>query len=202
MDDLSHNLHGTRVTKLVDMPAWDCTIPPQFGSLVSLQEFRIGGNPYLTGEIPPELGFLSNLITFGVDFLGYLGQSHWSLGCARTSELRNLYLHMNKIKNSSPENPDSRDDGFSYPWTFIPFTKLGFSIDNILDCLKDENVIGKGCSGVVYKAEEMPNGEVIVVKKLWKTKKEEEPAIDSFAAEIQILSQHSASKYRHREGCR
>ncbi|XP_057424212.1 LRR receptor-like serine/threonine-protein kinase RGI5 [Lotus japonicus] len=76
-------------------------------------------------------------------------------------------------------------EDFSYPWTFIPFQKLNFSIDNILDCLKDENVIGKGCSGVVYKAE-MPNGELIAVKKLWKANKTEE-TIDSFAAEIQIL---------------
>ncbi|CAM8999592.1 unnamed protein product [Rhodiola kirilowii] len=48
-----------------------------------------------------------------------------------------------------------------------------------------ENMIGKGFSGVVYKAE-MPNGEQIAVKKLWKTSKDEEP-VDSFAAEIQIL---------------
>ncbi|XP_062023465.1 LRR receptor-like serine/threonine-protein kinase RGI5 [Rosa rugosa] len=76
-------------------------------------------------------------------------------------------------------------EDFSYPWTFIPFQKFNFTIDNILDCLKEENVIGKGCSGVVYKAETQ-TGELIAVKKLWKTKREEEP-IDSFAAEIQIL---------------
>ncbi|KAK4387803.1 putative LRR receptor-like serine/threonine-protein kinase [Sesamum angolense] len=50
----------------------------------------------------------------------------------------------------------STEEDFSYPWTFIPFQKLNFSIENILNCLRDENVIGKGCSGVVYKAE-MPN---------------------------------------------
>nr|GEV65702.1 probable LRR receptor-like serine/threonine-protein kinase At1g34110 [Tanacetum cinerariifolium] len=66
------------------------------------------------------------------------------------------------------------------------FHKACFTIDNILECLKAE-VIGKRCSGVVYKAE-MPNGEIIAVKKLWKTKKDEELAIDSFATEIQILS--------------
>ncbi|KAJ4847502.1 hypothetical protein Tsubulata_012251, partial [Turnera subulata] len=81
-------------------------------------------------------------------------------------------------------SPSGAED-FSYPWTFIPFQKLNFTIDNILECLKDENVIGKGCSGVVYRAE-MPNGELIAVKKLWKTKQDEEP-VDSFAAEIQIL---------------
>ncbi|VAI77769.1 unnamed protein product [Triticum turgidum subsp. durum] len=73
---------------------------------------------------------------------------------------------------------------FSYPWTFTPFQKLNFCVDSILECLKDENVIGKGCSGVVYRAE-MPNGDIIAVKKLWKTTKEE--PIDAFAAEIQIL---------------
>nr|QAS62456.1 LRR receptor-like kinase family protein [Sedum alfredii] len=76
-------------------------------------------------------------------------------------------------------------DDFSYPWTFIPFQKLNFTIVDILNCLKDENMIGKGFSGVVYKAE-MPNGEQIAVKKLWKTMKDEDP-VDTFAAEIQIL---------------
>ncbi|KAI3465426.1 hypothetical protein Pfo_022089 [Paulownia fortunei] len=92
--------------------------------------------------------------------------------------------HKYMIEKSSMSS-SSREEDFSYPWTFIPFQKLNFTIENILNCLRDENVIGKGCSGVVYKAE-MPNGELIAVKKLWKTKKDEEP-IDSFAAEIQIL---------------
>ncbi|KAK3426166.1 hypothetical protein EUGRSUZ_F02681 [Eucalyptus grandis] len=77
-------------------------------------------------------------------------------------------------------------EDFSFPWTFIPFQKLNFTMDNILECLREENIIGKGCSGVVYKAE-MPNGEIIAVKKLWKTKQDEELAVDSFTAEIQIL---------------
>ncbi|KAG8369269.1 hypothetical protein BUALT_Bualt15G0133900 [Buddleja alternifolia] len=92
--------------------------------------------------------------------------------------------HKYVIDKSGLPNSSTEED-FSYPWTFIPFQKLSFSIENILNCLRDENVIGKGFSGVVYKAE-LPNGEVIAVKKLWKTKKDEEP-IDSFAAEIQIL---------------
>ncbi|CAL9771747.1 unnamed protein product [Musa acuminata subsp. burmannicoides] len=81
--------------------------------------------------------------------------------------------------------PSSGCDDFSHPWTFIPFQKLNFTVDNILEWLKDENVIGKGCSGMVYKAE-MPGGELIAVKKLWKTKKEEE-LVDAFESEIQIL---------------
>lgn len=89
------------------------------------------------------------------------------------------------IRKSFGLNNHSGEEDFSYPWTFIPFQKLNFTIDNILYCLKDENILGKGCSGVVYKAD-MPSGDGIAVKKLWKTKKDEEP-VDSFVAEIQIL---------------
>ncbi|CAN6442252.1 unnamed protein product [Victoria cruziana] len=87
-------------------------------------------------------------------------------------------------RNALCSSSSSIED-LSFPWTFIPFQKLNFTMDNILDCLVDENVIGKGCSGIVYKAE-MSNGEVIAVKKLWKSKKEEE-VFDAFASEIQIL---------------
>ncbi|KAM1456849.1 hypothetical protein ACFX13_034945 [Malus domestica] len=94
--------------------------------------------------------------------------------------------HRHMVKKSlGAMAASSGAEDFSYPWTFIPFQKLSFTIDNILDCLKEENVIGKGCSGIVYKAE-LHNGDLIAVKKLWKTKQEEEP-INSFAAEIQIL---------------
>lgn len=88
-------------------------------------------------------------------------------------------------KHSGTLTSASAAEDFSYPWTFIPFQKLNFTIDNILESMKDENIIGKGCSGVVYKAD-MPNGELVAVKKLWKTKQDEE-AVDSCAAEIQIL---------------
>jgi len=50
------------------------------------------------------------------------------------------------------------------------FQRLNFTVDAILECLKSSNVIGMGSAGTVYKAE-MPNGEVIAVKKLWKTRK-------------------------------
>ncbi|GKU93402.1 hypothetical protein SLEP1_g6996 [Rubroshorea leprosula] len=80
--------------------------------------------------------------------------------------------HGYKVEKSS----ESED-----PWTFIPFQLLNFTIDNILEYLKDEHEIGRGGFGVVYKAE-MPNGELIAVKKL-----NPEPAVDSFTTEVQIL---------------
>ncbi|XP_058111052.1 LRR receptor-like serine/threonine-protein kinase RGI5 [Magnolia sinica] len=103
-----------------------------------------------------------------------------------TMALFTSWIVINRSRKSMGEKSlSSGADDFSYPWTFIPFQKLNFTVDNILDCLKDENVIGKGCSGIVYKAE-MPNGELIAVKKLWKSKREEE-LMDAFTSEIQIL---------------
>lgn len=61
---------------------------------------------------------------------------------------------------------DDSELGDLWPWQFTPFQKLNFSVEQILRCLVDANVIGKGCSGVVYRAD-MDNGEVIAVKKLW-----------------------------------
>ena len=97
------------------------------------------------------------------------------------------WMLVNKHRQLAAEKAVSLSgaEDFSYPWTFTPFQKLKFTVDNILECLKEENIIGKGCSGVVYKAE-MPNGELIAVKKLWRSKKDEDQ-VDAFASEISIL---------------
>ncbi|GMY37425.1 receptor-like protein kinase HSL1 [Fagus crenata] len=51
-------------------------------------------------------------------------------------------------------------------WTLMSFHKLGFSEYEILDCLDEDNVIGSGSSGKVYKVV-LSSGEVVAVKKLW-----------------------------------
>ncbi|KAI6694481.1 hypothetical protein NL676_022191 [Syzygium grande] len=61
---------------------------------------------------------------------------------------------------------DSEMGGDKLPWQFTPFQKLNFSVEQVLKCLVEENVIGKGCSGIVYRAQ-LENGEVVAVKKLW-----------------------------------
>ncbi|KAI4296812.1 hypothetical protein L6164_036735 [Bauhinia variegata] len=51
-------------------------------------------------------------------------------------------------------------------WTLMSFHKLGFSENEILDCLDEDNVIGTGSSGKVYKVV-LGSGEIVAVKKLW-----------------------------------
>ncbi|GKU89689.1 hypothetical protein SLEP1_g3795 [Rubroshorea leprosula] len=92
---------------------------------------------------------------------------------------------------------ESEMGGDSWPWQFTPFQKLNFSVEQVLTCLVEANVIGKGCSGIVYRAE-LGNGEVIAVKKLWPTTMtagydchNEKIGIggvrDSFSAEVKTL---------------
>ncbi|XP_048620221.1 LRR receptor-like serine/threonine-protein kinase RGI2 [Brassica napus] len=72
---------------------------------------------------------------------------------------------------------------------FTPFQKLNFTVEHVLKCLVESNVIGKGCSRVVYRAE-MPNQEVIAVKKLWpvtSTVTKTSGVPDSFSAEFKTL---------------
>ncbi|WOL07848.1 leucine-rich repeat receptor-like serine/threonine-protein kinase BAM1 [Canna indica] len=76
-------------------------------------------------------------------------------------------------------------------WKLTAFQRLGFTCDDVLNCVKEENIIGKGGAGIVYKGV-MPNGEQVAVKRL--------PAMSrgsshdhGFNAEIQTLG-----RIRHR----
>ncbi|KAL0920544.1 hypothetical protein M5K25_009686 [Dendrobium thyrsiflorum] len=98
-------------------------------------------------------------------------------------------------KGGENEDPDLRSE-MTWPWQFTPFQKLSFSVEQVVHSLVDANIIGKGCSGIVYRVS-MGNGEVIAVKKLWPstggvaaTSKEEGNSVrvrDSFSAEVRTL---------------
>lgn len=76
-------------------------------------------------------------------------------------------------------------------WKLTAFQRLDFSSDDVLESLKEDNIIGKGGAGIVYKGV-MPSGEEVAVKRL--------PGIGrcsshdhGFSAEIQTLG-----RIRHR----
>ncbi|KAJ6799679.1 leucine-rich repeat receptor-like serine/threonine-protein kinase BAM1 [Iris pallida] len=76
-------------------------------------------------------------------------------------------------------------------WKLTAFQRLDFNCDDVLDCLKEEKIIGKGGAGIVYKGI-MPNGDQVAVKRL--------PGMSrgsshdhGFSAEIQTLG-----RIRHR----
>ncbi|MED6158383.1 hypothetical protein PIB30_032362 [Stylosanthes scabra] len=50
-------------------------------------------------------------------------------------------------------------------WKMTAFQKLEFRVSDIMECVKDGNVIGRGGAGIVYHGK-MPNGVEVAVKKL------------------------------------
>lgn len=50
-------------------------------------------------------------------------------------------------------------------WKMTAFQKVDFTVSDILECMKDGNVIGRGGAGIVYHGK-MPSGSEIAVKKL------------------------------------
>ncbi|KAJ6961078.1 hypothetical protein NC652_000079 [Populus alba x Populus x berolinensis] len=53
----------------------------------------------------------------------------------------------------------------SNSWKLKAFQKLEFGCEDILECVKENNIIGRGGAGIVYRGL-MPNGEPVAVKKL------------------------------------
>lgn len=52
-------------------------------------------------------------------------------------------------------------EAFDSPWKLTAFQKLDLTASHVLSCLTDENIIGKGGSGTVYKCA-TPTGYVAV----------------------------------------
>lgn len=82
----------------------------------------------------------------------------------------------------------------SSSWRLTAFQKFNVNSQDILECLNDNNIIGKGGAGIVYKGA-MPNGEQVAVKKLLGMNRlgSSHGHDHGLAAEIQTLG-----KIRHR----
>ncbi|KAI3932169.1 hypothetical protein MKW92_021643 [Papaver armeniacum] len=80
----------------------------------------------------------------------------------------------------------------SRSWKFTAFQRLEFTCDDILDALKEDNIIGKGGAGIVYKGG-MPNGDQVAVKRLSVLSRSGSSHDHGFNAEIQTLG-----RIRHR----
>ncbi|KAL2341842.1 hypothetical protein Fmac_009782 [Flemingia macrophylla] len=70
-----------------------------------------------------------------------------------------FYFRYRNFKNAGRSADKSK-------WTLMSFHKLGFNEDEILNCLDEDNVLGSGSSGKVYKVV-LSSGEAVAVKKIW-----------------------------------
>ncbi|WOL17237.1 leucine-rich repeat receptor-like kinase protein FLORAL ORGAN NUMBER1 [Canna indica] len=55
--------------------------------------------------------------------------------------------------------------GRSKGWRMTAFQRLGFTKEDVMECLKDDNVIGKGGAGIVYRGS-MASGAEVAIKRL------------------------------------
>lgn len=85
-----------------------------------------------------------------------------------------------------------RKDRDAKSWKMTAFQKLDFARDDVLESLKEDNVIGKGGAGIVYRGI-MSNGEEVAVKKLMRFGSAGSAHDHGFSAEIQTLG-----RIRHR----
>ncbi|XP_065847836.1 receptor protein kinase CLAVATA1 [Euphorbia lathyris] len=53
----------------------------------------------------------------------------------------------------------------SRAWKLTAFQRLDFKAEDVLECLKEENIIGKGGAGIVYRGS-MPDGFDVAIKRL------------------------------------
>ncbi|XP_022138402.1 receptor protein kinase CLAVATA1 [Momordica charantia] len=70
----------------------------------------------------------------------------------------------------------------SKAWKLTAFQRLNFKAEDVLECLKEENIIGKGGAGVVYRGS-MPDGSIVAIKLLLGSGRNDH----GFSAEIQTL---------------
>ncbi|KAL3640368.1 hypothetical protein CASFOL_015336 [Castilleja foliolosa] len=77
-------------------------------------------------------------------------------------------------------------------WKLTAFQRLDFTCDDVLDSLKEDNIIGKGGAGIVYKGV-MPSGDLVAVKRLAAMSRSGSSHDHGFNAEIQTLG-----RIRHR----
>nr|GEX47759.1 receptor-like protein kinase 5 [Tanacetum cinerariifolium] len=86
-------------------------------------------------------------------------------------------------------------------WKFTSFQKLSFTESTILPRLTENNVIGHGGSGKVYRVPVNRSGDVVAVKKI-SSKKDLDPRHEKqFLAEVQILSTIRHSNIVKLMGC-
>ena len=79
----------------------------------------------------------------------------------------------------------------SYSWDLKTYRALSFSESEIINSIKQENLIGKGSSGNVYKIA-LGNGTELAVKHMWKTESVEKRACRTTTAMLGKRSRRSS----------
>ncbi|KAL8228704.1 hypothetical protein R6Q57_013604 [Mikania cordata] len=137
-------------------------IPPVYAKKIYITSFL--GNPSLCGDIE---GLCDGKnVTRNGGYVWLLGSIFVLTGFIVIVGMGWFYFRYKNFKNPKESINKSK-------WTLMSFHKLSFSEYEIMGALDEDNVIGSGASGKVYKVV-LGNGETVAVKKLWRGSKNDD----------------------------
>ncbi|CAJ2636732.1 unnamed protein product [Trifolium pratense] len=173
------------------------SIPPRITNL------NLSSN-FLTGRVPSEFensafdrSFLNNsglcadtpklsltLCNFGLK--KSTKTSHWSLGLI-ISLIVVIFLLVLFASFMIIKLYNKRKQALENSWKFISFQRLSFTESNIVSSLTEQNIIGSGGFGTVYRVP-VDGLAYVAVKKITSNRKLRQKLVASFRAEVKILS--------------
>uniref|UniRef100_A0A2N9HMQ4 non-specific serine/threonine protein kinase n=1 Tax=Fagus sylvatica TaxID=28930 RepID=A0A2N9HMQ4_FAGSY len=188
-------------------------IPSSLGSLPTLNSLNLSYNQF-SGEIPQSFGSLRlslldlshnrltgpvpqalSIAAYNGSFAGNSGLCSLVISSFPKCPSGSPLVCCFKLKKTDKAQSRSLKDE---SWDFKSFHVLSFTEDEILDSIKQENLIGTGGSGNVYKVA-ASNGKELAVKHIWNTDRNKSrsttPMLSKragkskeFDAEVQTLS--------------
>ncbi|XP_075512838.1 uncharacterized protein LOC142548419 [Primulina tabacum] len=177
-------------------------IPPEIGRL-KLTSLNLSSNQ-LFGEIPDEF----EIAAFDSSFLNNAGlcANNPSLGLSRCNsqakKSKTISSHFVAAVSSVAaltllvailyaffviRSYRKRKHISNPTWKLTSFQRLSFTERSILSSLTDNNLIGSGGSGEVYRVPIRQSREYVAVKKIWDTMKLNQKLEKEFLAEVEIL---------------
>uniref|UniRef100_A0A0C9RSL6 TSA: Wollemia nobilis Ref_Wollemi_Transcript_14978_3744 transcribed RNA sequence n=1 Tax=Wollemia nobilis TaxID=56998 RepID=A0A0C9RSL6_9CONI len=175
-------------------------IPPQLGKL-KLSVLNVSGNR-LSGPVPDDLNSLAYDKSF-LDNPGLCGDEALGLpSCSRSEK------HMSRVFIAvvamagvvclialgccyRTYRDFFHDKSRRVSWKLMPFHIVEFQESDVVKRLTEDNVIGSGGAGKVYKVA-LPNSQILAVKKIWNNGRVESRQDKEFDAEVDTLG-----KIRH-----
>lgn len=131
-------------------------IPPVYAKKIYINSFL--GNPGLCGDIEGLCDGKS--VTKNTGYIWLLRSIFVLTGVVLILGVGWFYYRYKAFKTTKETTIDKSK------WTLMSFHKLSFSEYEILGALDEDNVVGTGASGKVYKVV-LSNGDTVAVKKLW-----------------------------------